>query len=92
MFGEGHLPEREAERGHIQVVLHAVAAYHDIAQRQARAEAAADAGHQQVVGREAVDSVLRDHRRTRLADTAAQQRHLGGGVPEPNRRERALIR
>ena len=41
--GVRNLPEREAERGGVQVMLHAVVAHHDCVQRQAVAEAAADA-------------------------------------------------
>ena len=41
--GVRNVPEREAERSGVQVMLHAVVAHHDIVQRQAVAEAAADA-------------------------------------------------
>ena len=39
----GTCPSGEAERGGVQVMLHAVVAHRDIVQRQAVAEAAADA-------------------------------------------------
>ena len=40
VLGEGNLPKRKAERGDIEVVLHAVAAHHDVAQCEAIAKAA----------------------------------------------------
>ena len=92
MLGTGNLPDRHTEWGNVQVMLHAVAAHHHVAQCEAAAEAAGDPRHQQVVGAEVVDGVLRHHGRAHLADAGPQQGHFGRTVTQPQRRERPLRR
>ena len=88
VVGVGDLPEGDPQGSGVQIVLHAVAAHHHVAEVQPGPYAAGDAGDDEIVGPRPVNGVLGHHGGGRLADAGAHQQDIGGAELEPVAGER----